>query len=79
VAHQLKSWVHGEGAVRLSEGDGPPAHTFVDDDDDDDDVDDEPLAARAERLQQNVPSREDSPRPLGNTANPPQQHSVESS
>ncbi|KAI0296972.1 hypothetical protein B0F90DRAFT_997028 [Multifurca ochricompacta] len=39
VAHQLKDWTRQEGAVRLSEDDGPPAHSFIRDDDDDDDDD----------------------------------------
>ncbi|KAN0136628.1 hypothetical protein V8E53_005675 [Lactarius tabidus] len=34
VAHQLKTWTRQEGAVRLSEDDGPPAHTFLEEDDD---------------------------------------------
>jgi len=34
VAHQLKTWTRQEGAVRLSEDDGPPAHTFLGEDDD---------------------------------------------
>ncbi|KAI0277177.1 hypothetical protein BGY98DRAFT_649058 [Russula aff. rugulosa BPL654] len=33
VAHQLKTWTRQEGAVRLSEDDGPPAHLFLGDDD----------------------------------------------
>ncbi|KAI0285591.1 hypothetical protein BC826DRAFT_1051712 [Russula brevipes] len=32
VAHQLKTWTRQEGAVRLSEDDGPPAHSFLGDD-----------------------------------------------
>ncbi|KAI9459829.1 hypothetical protein F5148DRAFT_1287035 [Russula earlei] len=32
VAHQLKTWTRQEGAVRLSEDDGPPAHSFLEDD-----------------------------------------------
>ncbi|KAI0000810.1 hypothetical protein BJV74DRAFT_820822 [Russula compacta] len=39
VAHQLKTWTRQEGAVRLSEDDGPPAHSFLDQVDDDDDGD----------------------------------------
>ncbi|KAH9060671.1 hypothetical protein EDB87DRAFT_1683367 [Lactarius vividus] len=35
VAHQLKTWTRQEGAVRLSEDDGPPAHSFLEEDDDD--------------------------------------------
>ncbi|KLO18651.1 hypothetical protein SCHPADRAFT_899446 [Schizopora paradoxa] len=52
VAHQLKTWVNGEGRVRLSEDDGPPSHSFIGggESDDEEDADDEPLAARAERL-----------------------------
>ncbi|KAH8988363.1 hypothetical protein EDB92DRAFT_1032914 [Lactarius akahatsu] len=34
VAHQLKTWTRQEGAVRLSEDDGPPAHSFLEEDDD---------------------------------------------
>jgi len=32
VVHQLKTWTRQEGAVRLSEDDGPPAHSFLGDD-----------------------------------------------
>ena len=31
---RLKTWTRQEGAVRLSEDDGPPAHTFLDEHDD---------------------------------------------
>jgi hypothetical protein len=31
---RLKTWTRQEGAVRLSEDDGPPAHTFLEEDDD---------------------------------------------
>jgi hypothetical protein len=31
---RLKTWTRQEGAVRLSEDDGPPAHTFLGEDDD---------------------------------------------
>ena len=34
---RLKTWTRQEGAVRLSEDDGPPAHSFLDQVDDDDD------------------------------------------
>ncbi|KAN0120617.1 hypothetical protein V8E52_004444 [Russula decolorans] len=37
VAHQLKTWTRQEGAVRLSEDDGPPAHLFLEDDEDEED------------------------------------------
>ncbi|KAF8266016.1 hypothetical protein EI94DRAFT_1587063 [Lactarius quietus] len=37
VAHQLKTWTGQEGAVRLSEDDGPPAHSFLREDDEEDD------------------------------------------
>ncbi|THG95949.1 hypothetical protein EW145_g7875 [Phellinidium pouzarii] len=50
VAHQLKTWTRGEGHIRLSEDDGPPSHSFVEDDEDEDVDDEEPLAARMERL-----------------------------
>ncbi|PAV15860.1 hypothetical protein PNOK_0871800 [Pyrrhoderma noxium] len=53
VSHQLKTWTRAEGQIRLSEDDGPPAHTFVEDSDNEDDADDgEPLAMRVERLRQ---------------------------
>ncbi|KAI0252282.1 hypothetical protein BJV78DRAFT_1281840 [Lactifluus subvellereus] len=32
VGHQLKTWTRQEGAVRLSEDDGPPSHSFLGDD-----------------------------------------------
>ena len=32
VVFRLKTWTRQEGAVRLSEDDGPPAHTFLEDD-----------------------------------------------
>ncbi|KAH9957525.1 hypothetical protein BC827DRAFT_654897 [Russula dissimulans] len=38
VAHQLKTWTRQEGAVRLSEDDGPPAHSFLGDDEDQEEV-----------------------------------------
>jgi len=38
VAHQLKTWTRQEGAVRLSEDDGPPAHSFLEDDEDQEEV-----------------------------------------
>lgn len=50
VRRRLKTWTGNEGRIRLSEDDGPPAHSFVGDDDDD--IDDEPLALRAERLRE---------------------------
>jgi len=50
VAHQLKTWSRGEGRIRLSEDDGPPARSFVEDDEEDEAADDEPLSSRAERL-----------------------------
>ncbi|KAH8114823.1 hypothetical protein DFH11DRAFT_1589901 [Phellopilus nigrolimitatus] len=53
VAHQLKTWTRDEGRVRLSEDDGPPARSFVEDDEEDDAEDTEPLAARVERLRRN--------------------------
>jgi hypothetical protein len=34
VLSRLKTWTRQEGAVRLSEDDGPPAHTFLEEDDD---------------------------------------------
>ncbi|TFK71207.1 hypothetical protein BDN72DRAFT_474989 [Pluteus cervinus] len=50
VSHQMKTWTRQEGAIRLSEDDGPAATQFLSDDpaDDDDDMewdngDDEPL------------------------------------
>ena len=46
---RLKTWTGREGNIRLSEDDGPPSHTFVENDDDDD-AEDEPLSSRAERL-----------------------------
>ncbi|KAJ7730248.1 hypothetical protein DFH07DRAFT_756365, partial [Mycena maculata] len=36
ISHQLKTISHPEGAIRLSEDDGPPAHDFLEDDYDDD-------------------------------------------
>ncbi|ETW79993.1 hypothetical protein HETIRDRAFT_243886, partial [Heterobasidion irregulare TC 32-1] len=36
VSHQLKTWRRREGNIRLSEDDGPPAHTFLEDEYDDD-------------------------------------------
>ncbi|KAI0062973.1 hypothetical protein BV25DRAFT_1915710 [Artomyces pyxidatus] len=52
VAHQLKTWGRREGDIRLSEDDGPPAHSFLEDefDDDNDGLEDAPLALRAELL-----------------------------
>ena len=50
---RLQTWPNGEGRIRLSEDDGPPAHEFLEDDYDEDNeglADDEPLAVRAERL-----------------------------
>lgn len=41
VFYRLKTWTRQEGAVRLSEDDGPPAHTFLGEDDDDDELEDE--------------------------------------
>jgi len=32
VVPRLKTWTRQEGAVRLSEDDGPPAHSFLEDD-----------------------------------------------
>ena len=32
VVFRLKTWTRQEGAVRLSEDDGPPAHSFLGDD-----------------------------------------------
>ena len=32
---RLKTWTRQEGAVRLSEDDGPPAHSFLEDEEDD--------------------------------------------
>ncbi|CCM00714.1 uncharacterized protein FIBRA_02754 [Fibroporia radiculosa] len=61
VAHQLNTWTRKEGAVRLSEDDGPPAHEFLDDDYDDDREripDDEPLAAAIERTRSNDAGQE---------------------
>jgi hypothetical protein len=37
VSHQLKTWTRQEGAVRLSEDDGPPAHLFLGDDEEQED------------------------------------------
>ena len=34
---RLKTWTRQEGAVRLSEDDGPPAHSFLGEDDDEED------------------------------------------
>ena len=34
---RLKTWTRQEGAVRLSEDDGPPAHSFLGADDDEED------------------------------------------
>ncbi|OCB86075.1 hypothetical protein A7U60_g6973 [Sanghuangporus baumii] len=50
VAHQLKTWTGDEGRIRLSEDDGPPARSFVDNNDEEDEEDAEPLAVRVERL-----------------------------
>ncbi|THH12427.1 hypothetical protein EW146_g7708 [Bondarzewia mesenterica] len=45
VSHQLKTWSRREGNIRLSEDDGPPANSFLEDeyDDDNDRLDDEHL------------------------------------
>jgi hypothetical protein len=37
VVPRLKMWTRQEGAVRLSEDDGPPAHSFLGDDEEPDD------------------------------------------
>jgi len=39
VSHQLKTFSEPEGRIRLSEDDGPPTHTFIEDDEDDEDDD----------------------------------------
>ncbi|KAK2460455.1 hypothetical protein APHAL10511_007620 [Amanita phalloides] len=36
VSHQLKTFSEPEGRIRLSEDDGPPAHSFIDDDPEED-------------------------------------------
>jgi hypothetical protein len=38
-AGRLKTFSEPEGRIRLSEDDGPPTHTFIEDDDEDDDED----------------------------------------
>lgn len=53
VCARLQTWSRGEGNIRLSVDDGPPAREFLDDDYDEDNelvADDEPLALRADRL-----------------------------
>ncbi|TDL26819.1 hypothetical protein BD410DRAFT_782895 [Rickenella mellea] len=50
VAHRLKAWRGTEGRIRLSEDDGPPARSFVEDEAEDDGSDDEPLANHIQRL-----------------------------
>ncbi len=35
----MKTFSEPEGRIRLSEGDGPPTHTFIEDDEEDDDDD----------------------------------------
>ncbi|KAF8889121.1 hypothetical protein BD779DRAFT_1522085, partial [Infundibulicybe gibba] len=56
VSHQLKTWTHTEGRIRLSEDDGPPAREFIEDDDDDDGSRDEQLGtAGAEPLTGRAP------------------------
>ena len=37
---RLKTWTRQEGAVRLSEDDGPPAHSFLEEDDDEQEEED---------------------------------------
>ncbi|KAI5120246.1 hypothetical protein M0805_007550 [Coniferiporia weirii] len=62
VAHQLKTWTHGGGRIRLSEDDGPPARSFVEDDEDEDE-DSELLAVRIERLRNSCAETTASPVP----------------
>ncbi|EMD34897.1 hypothetical protein CERSUDRAFT_116433 [Gelatoporia subvermispora B] len=53
VAHQLKTWSRGDGAIRLSMEDGPTVEEFLEDEYDEDNAglpDDEPLALTAQRL-----------------------------
>ena len=40
LADRLKTFSEPEGRIRLSEDDGPPTHTFIEDDEEDDDDDD---------------------------------------
>lgn len=52
--YRLKSWTRNEGAIRLSEDEGPPATEFLGDDYDEDngsiDDDELPLAERVAQL-----------------------------
>ena len=53
----MSTWTKSEGNIRLSEDDGPPARSFVEDEDDDDVDDDEPLATRRESLRNGAVER----------------------
>ncbi|KAI0043423.1 hypothetical protein FA95DRAFT_404516 [Auriscalpium vulgare] len=52
VVYQLKTWTRQEGTIRLSEDDGPPARSFLEDeyDEDNDGLNDEPLALCSQEL-----------------------------
>ncbi|KAF9009622.1 hypothetical protein BDQ17DRAFT_1348438 [Cyathus striatus] len=59
VSHQLKTFTHSEGRIRLSEDDGPSSREFLDDDYDDDNEaldgnnsDDEPLSEHIRKTAQ---------------------------
>ncbi|KIP03026.1 hypothetical protein PHLGIDRAFT_111346 [Phlebiopsis gigantea 11061_1 CR5-6] len=70
VAHQLSTW-QGEGRIRLSTDEGPPARSFIDEDHDDDSSshDDEPLPAAPW-----MPAGSHEPPPLGGTGGVPPQN-----
>ena len=60
---RLKTWSGStapNGYIRLSEDDGPPANSFLEDSDDDG-LDDEPLATRAQRLRESSADAHRSP------------------
>ncbi|KAJ7203658.1 hypothetical protein GGX14DRAFT_461715 [Mycena pura] len=78
ITHQLKTITHSEGAIRLSEDDGPPARAFLEDDYDDDnegltlefDADAADLAGQPLELEAR-PSNLQDPRSLGSTSPEP--------
>ncbi|KAI0263215.1 hypothetical protein BC834DRAFT_827914, partial [Gloeopeniophorella convolvens] len=73
VAHQLKTWTRQEGAVRLSEDDGPSASSFLEDEDLDDDSDELESAPRlpSAELQSMGRSRAEASADLGIPPAPP--------
>ncbi|KAF8970686.1 hypothetical protein BDZ97DRAFT_1790506 [Flammula alnicola] len=57
VSHRLRTFRRSEGAIRLSQDDGPPANEFLEDDYDEDnehlnDGDDEPLSEHIRKVTQ---------------------------